>query len=167
MAAETLSLAGEKVVLFDRMASPARKFLMAGRGGLNLTHSESWDTFKTRYAPLPLLLDRALDDFNATHLRDWCQTLGIDTFQGSSGRIFPVHMKASPLLRAWLKRLEKLGVEMNTRHTWQGWADDGTLLFDHAGTQHISVADDFSLGRRFFQNGQEITRQTPGQRAFG
>ena len=124
IAAETLASAGCAVTVFDRMPSPARKFLMAGRGGLNLTHSEPLDLFLARYRPQePRLLD-AVRAFPPAALVAWCEGLGVETFIGSSGRVFPKTLKASPLLRAWLARLGSLGVELRTRHRWIGL--DGT-----------------------------------------
>ena len=98
------------MILHERMPSPARKFLLAGRGGLNLTHSESLETFLDRYGPMRPQLDAAIRAFPPEALRSWCEALGLPTFVGSSGRIFPRSMKASPLLRAWLRRLDGLGV---------------------------------------------------------
>ncbi len=130
IAAEHLASAGLAVTIFDRMPSLGRKFLMAGRGGLNLTHSEDFETFLTRYGPLPPQLDAALRAFRPTDLRDWAHGLGEETFVGSSGRVFPQSFKASPLLRAWLRRLDGLGVTVRTRTQWKGWTADGALLFD-------------------------------------
>ncbi len=133
MAAEILSAAGRRVDIYDRMPSVARKFLMAGRGGLNLTHSEPFERFLTRYGKRAPLLKPALEAFTAKDLRDWADGLDAETFVGSSGRIFPKAMKASPLLRAWLKRLEAQGVKLHTRHDWRGWAKDDpskALLFN-------------------------------------
>lgn len=134
-AAETLAKAGEPVVIAERLASLGRKFLMAGRGGLNLTHSETLETFLTRYEPAePLLLD-AIRAFPPLDAVGWSHGLGQETFVGSSGRIFPRAMKASPLLRAWLGRLADLGVRVETRTTWRGWDPDGRpLLEDASGT---------------------------------
>ncbi|CAM3131696.1 NAD(P)/FAD-dependent oxidoreductase [Asticcacaulis taihuensis] len=129
MAAEILSAAGRHVEIYDRMPSVARKFLMAGRGGLNLTHSEPFDRFVTRYGKRAPLLKPALEAFTPKDLRAWADGLGAETFIGTSGRIFPKAMKASPLLRAWLKRLEAQGVVLHTRHEWRGW-QDGALLFN-------------------------------------
>jgi uncharacterized flavoprotein (TIGR03862 family) len=128
-AAETLASQGLRVDLYDRMPSPARKFLMAGRGGLNLTHSEDFDAFLSRYAPKTPALSAAIQAFTPDSLRDWAAGLGQETFIGSSGRVFPKVMKASPLLRAWLGRLDDLGVTLHTRHEWQGWNSDGALRF--------------------------------------
>jgi predicted flavoprotein YhiN len=118
MAAEVLGEAGVAVTVFERMPSPARKFLMAGRGGLNLTHSEDLDAFLGRYPDLPPLLARAIRAFPPTQLIAWANGLGQETFAGSSGRIFPAAMKASPLLRAWLARLSTLGVALRLNHRW-------------------------------------------------
>jgi uncharacterized flavoprotein (TIGR03862 family) len=128
--AETLAQAGTAVTIYDHMPSPARKFLMAGRGGLNLTHSEPFDLFLDRYEGARERLEPSLRDFTPDALRAWAHGLGIETFVGSSGRIFPVGMKASPLLRAWLRRLESLGVRLATRHAWRGWDEKGALSFD-------------------------------------
>lgn len=120
IAAETLAQAGVAVTVFDHMPSPARKFLMAGRGGLNLTHAEPLDAFLPRYRPqAPALLD-AVRALPPAALIAWCEGLGIETFLGSSGRVFPKTLKASPLLRAWMGRLGGLGVELRTRHRWIG-----------------------------------------------
>ena len=126
IAAEHLAGHGE-VTLFDRMPSPGRKFLMAGRGGLNLTHSEPIERFLARYSTQNLA--PALVAFPPDAAIAWCQGLGQETFVGSSGRVFPKAMKASPLLRAWLGRLAAAGVTLRTRQTWQGWADEGALRF--------------------------------------
>lgn len=126
IAAETLANAGMQVHVFDRMPSPGRKFLIAGRGGLNLTHSEPLDTFLTRYGPAAAWLEPAIRAFPPEALRAWCEGLGEETFIGSSGRVFPKRMKAVTLLRHWLRRLEALGVHYHPRHHWRGW--DGSYL---------------------------------------
>lgn len=128
MAAERLSAAGCRVTIYDRMPSPARKFLMAGRGGLNLTHSEPFERFITRYGKRAPTLRPALEAFTPRDLRDWADVLGAQTFTGTSGRVFPKAMKASPLLRAWLKRLEAQGVVLHLRAPWRGWDAQGRLL---------------------------------------
>jgi uncharacterized flavoprotein (TIGR03862 family) len=133
MAAERLAASGARVVVYDRMPSVARKFLIAGRGGLNLTHSEPMDRFAGRYGKRAAALKLALDAFSPRDLRAWADSLGAETFVGTSGRVFPRAMKASPLLRAWLKRLEGLGVAIHTRHDWRGWEGDA-LLFDTPGS---------------------------------
>lgn len=129
MAAEVLSALGHPVTLYERMPSPARKFLMAGRGGLNLTHSEPLATFITRYGPSTGPVQRAVTAFPPDALTAWANGLGSPTFVGSSGRVFPKAMKASPLLRAWLQRLAGRGVTLHLAHTWTGFGPDGALLF--------------------------------------
>jgi hypothetical protein len=128
MAAEVLRAGGVAVTLYERMPSAGRKFLMAGRGGLNLTHSEPLDLFLARYGAAAGHLRPMLEAFRPRALIDWADTLGADTFTGSSGRIFPRAMKASPLLRAWLARLERQNVRFRLRHDWRGWAN-GALCF--------------------------------------
>lgn len=130
MAAEVLAEYGASVVVHDSMASVARKFLMAGRGGLNLTHSEEFPAFLSRYREAAAWLEPAITAFPPQRLRDWCEALGQPTFVGTSGRVFPVAMKASPLLRAWLRRLDGQGVRFALRHRWTGWDDQGHLTFD-------------------------------------
>ncbi len=129
MAAEQLAANGVHVDLYDTMPSVGRKFLLAGKGGMNLTHSEPFGTFVSRYGKRATQVEPLLQDFNADSLRAWTQGLGIDTFVGSSGRVFPADMKAAPLLRAWLKRLRDSGVQFHMRHRWLGWNDDRTLRF--------------------------------------
>ncbi|WP_281292054.1 NAD(P)/FAD-dependent oxidoreductase [Nitrospirillum amazonense] len=130
MAAEALAGKGVAVNVYDAMPSPARKFLMAGRGGLNITHSEPLDRFLTRYGEAAPVVAPWIRRFTPDDLRAWVHGLGIETFVGSSGRVFPVGLKASPLLRAWLRRLDGLGVTLKARHRWTGWTDDGALAFD-------------------------------------
>jgi uncharacterized flavoprotein (TIGR03862 family) len=132
MAAEVLATAGCAVDVYDAMPSLGRKFLRAGIGGLNITHSEPSDRFARRYGDRQAALQTALDAFGADALRDWVHDLGIQTFVGSSGRVFPAEMKAAPLLRAWLHRLRGLGVRTHVRHRWQGWEADGQLRLTHA-----------------------------------
>lgn len=127
MAAETLAEAGRQVMVFDSMASVARKFLLAGVGGMNITHSEPRPAFDARYREAEDWVAAWLDRFDAGALRAWIQGLGVDTFVGSSGRVFPADMKAAPLLRAWLRRLRGQGVEIHTRHRWLGWDAQGGL----------------------------------------
>lgn len=129
MAAEVIAAGGARVRLFERMPSIGRKLLMAGRGGLNITHSEPLDAFKARYGEAADWLAPFIDAFPPAALRDWCQGLGQQTFIGSSGRVFPEVMKASPLLRAWLARLNNLGVEIVTRAEWTGWDEHGAIRF--------------------------------------
>ena len=128
-AAETLAKAGHAVTLYERKPTLGRKFLMAGRGGLNLTHSEDYRAFITRYGSRSEILAPIIKKFSPLSLQDWCKGLGQDTFVGSSGRIFPTSLKASPLLRAWQERLEQLGVTIRLNSNWHGWAEDGALRF--------------------------------------
>ena len=137
MAAERLAARGAAVTVYDRMPGPGRKLLMAGRGGLNLTHGEKLETFLARYAGAASRLAPAIAAFPPAALRAWCEGLGQKTFVGSSGRVFPAALKASPLLRAWTSRLAKLGVGFAMRQRWLGWADDGGLRF--AGPDGASV----------------------------
>jgi len=130
MAAEVLSAAGLRVEVFDAMPSVGRKFLLAGRGGLNLTHSEAPDRFLSRYGARRPEVAAWLAEFGPQQLRDWARELGVETFVGSSGRVFPIEMKAAPLLRAWLHRLRAAGVIFHARHRWRGWDADGALRFD-------------------------------------
>ncbi|ABE63335.1 HI0933-like protein [Nitrobacter hamburgensis X14] len=129
MAAEVLARGGVRVTVFDAMPSAGRKFLMAGRGGLNLTHSEPLPQFLARYGAAAPHLKPAIDAFTPEALRKWADDLGQPTFVGSSGRVFPKTLKASPLLRAWLRRLDSLSVTLALRHRWTGWDRDGRLLF--------------------------------------
>jgi uncharacterized flavoprotein (TIGR03862 family) len=129
MAADVLSAASLKVTVYDRMPSVARKLLIAGRGGLNLTHSEPLDRFKARYGKAVARLAPIIEAFPPQALIAWAEALGQPTFIGSSGRIFPKSLKASPLLRAWLARLGKQSVQIKTRHDWQGWSETGELIF--------------------------------------
>lgn len=127
MAAEVLAAGGARVDLYDAMPSVGRKFLLAGVGGMNITHSEPKDAFLSRYGERRAEIARLLQEFDADALRDWIHSLGIETFVGTSGRVFPTDMKAAPLLRAWLRRLREQGVVIHTRHRWLGWSEDGTL----------------------------------------
>jgi len=129
MAAEVLAQGGAKVTVYDAMPSAGRKFLMAGRGGLNLTHSEALPQFLTRYREAMPYLKTAIEAFPPDTLRGWSEALGQPTFVGSSGRVFPQAFKASPLLRAWLRRLDASGVQFALRHRWTGWDENGRLLF--------------------------------------
>lgn len=130
MAAEVLVAGGVPVTVYERMPSAARKFLLAGRGGLNLTHSEDFERFLSHYAAVAPHLRAALEAFPPAELRAWSESLGQKTFVGSSGRIFPRAMKASPLLRAWLARLRESGVIFRLRHRWVGWDADGALVLE-------------------------------------
>ena len=144
MAAQVLAQAGIEVHLYDAMPSVGRKFLLAGKGGLNLTHSEPLDLFASRYGARSDVLLPMLQAFDATALRSWAQGLGIDTFVGTSGRVFPQEMKAAPLLRAWLQQLrhpaQGLGVQFHMRHRWLGWDDQRMLQFETPhGPQRIDA----------------------------
>lgn len=143
MAAEVMATAGLKVTVVEHMPSVGRKFLLAGRGGLNLTHSEPIDQMLTRYGSQAARLEPALRAFDAAALRAWSAGLGEATFVGTSGRVFPRSLRATPLLRAWLRRLDELGVRVETGTRWLGWRD-GALWFDRAGEQH-TVATDVTL----------------------
>jgi uncharacterized flavoprotein (TIGR03862 family) len=129
MAAEVLAQGGARVTVYDAMPSAGRKFLMAGRGGLNLTHSEPLPQFLAHYREAVPHLKAAIEVFPPQALRGWSEVLGQPTFVGSSGRVFPKAFKASPLLRAWLRRLDSVGVQIALRHRWTGWDETGRLLF--------------------------------------
>ena len=122
--------ADAEVHVFDAMPSPGRKLLLAGKSGLNLTHAEDFDVFLGRFGTARAALEPALRSFPPEAIRQWAAGLGVETFIGSSGRVFPVAMKASPLLRAWLSRLREGGVTLHARHRWQGWNAEGVLVFD-------------------------------------
>ena len=142
MAAEVLIEAGIKVDLYDAMPSVGRKFLMAGKGGMNISHSEPYDKFLSRYGARRIYIKSFLDEFTPQALRDWLQELGIETFIGSSGRVFPVNMKAAPLLRAWLHKLRVAGVNFHMRHRWLGWIEDENTTLNFAtpeGERKIKV----------------------------
>ena len=140
MAAEVLAKRGVSVAVYDAMPSVGRKFLMAGKGGMNITHAEDFSDFVTRYrSSIPpnldpnihhqLSIENLLHEFSPNNLRQWIKDLGLDTFVGSSGRVFPTDMKAAPLLRAWLTRLRELGVTFHMRHRWLGWNEQQALRF--------------------------------------
>ena len=141
MAAEALAEGGAQVELFDAMPSVGRKFLLAGKGGLNLTHSEALPVFVSRYGERAPQVAHWLEALSPQALLDWAATLGIETFVGSSGRVFPKDLKAAPLLRAWLHRLRERGVVFHMRHRWLGWAADGALRFaSPPGERSITTA---------------------------
>ena len=140
MAAQAAAERGAQVDLFDAMPSVGRKFLLAGRGGMNITHAEGYQSFVTRYGRQSHRLRPALDQFGPQQVRDWVHGLGVDTFVGSSNRVFPTDMKAAPLLRAWLHRLRESGVQFHMRHRWTGW-QDGQLAFDTPDGQRLLAFD--------------------------
>ncbi len=129
MAAETLRAAGLQVDLYDAKGSVGRKFLIAGKGGMNLTHSDPFDVFATRYHERRDEVAAWLRGFDAEALRAWARGLGVETFVGTSGRVFPSDLKAAPLLRGWVRRLREQGVRFHMQHRWLGWNDDGALRF--------------------------------------
>lgn len=129
MAAEAAVTAGAIVELYDTMPSIGRKFLLAGKGGLNLTHSDPMESFLSRYGTCRALIEPAIRSFPPAALRAWAHELGVETFVGTSGRIFPTDLKAAPLLRAWLRRLRMAGVQFHVRHRWCGWDEHGRLRF--------------------------------------
>ena len=141
MAAEVLSQSGIPVDLYDAMPSLGRKFLMAGKGGLNLTHSEPLEAFLCRYGARRVAIEPLLRAFGPDDLRAWARDLGVDTFVGSSGRVFPTEMKAAPLLRAWLHRLRGAGVRSHVRHRWLGWDDQNRLRFATPDGELVVAAD--------------------------
>jgi uncharacterized flavoprotein (TIGR03862 family) len=144
MAAERLAAAGVAVTVYDQMASVGRKFLLAGRGGLNLTHSEPLEDFLGRYRPPNEQLRAAIEAFPPQRVRAWCEALGQETFVGTSGRVFPKAMKASPLLRAWLLRLQGEGVTFAMRHRFTGW-QDRALVFARPDGTTVSDAPDATV----------------------
>ncbi len=141
MAAEVLAAGGAQVELFDAMPSLGRKFLLAGVGGMNITHAEAKDAFIQRYGSRASEIGRLLEGFDADALRAWIHALGIDTFVGSSGRVFPSDMKAAPLLRAWLRRLRESGVALHTRSRWLGWSESGALRIATTNGEREIAAD--------------------------
>ncbi|MDP2056537.1 MAG: TIGR03862 family flavoprotein, partial [Thiobacillus sp.] len=135
MAAEILSQSGVRVNLFDAMPSLGRKFLLAGVGGMNITHSEPFESFLSRYGARAAAIRPLLEAFPPAVLREWIHGLGVETFVGSSGRVFPKDMKAAPLLRAWLHRLRESGVRFHVRHRWLGWTYDSTRASARSGSE--------------------------------
>jgi len=137
-AAERLRAAGLDVDLYEAKGSPGRKFLIAGKGGLNLTHSEPRPLFDSRYREQASIVGQWLDRFDAQALRDWAAGFGVDTYVGSSGRVFPVDRKAAPLLRGWVRRLKEQGVRLHVNHRWTGWNEQGALRFaSEHGSQDV------------------------------
>jgi uncharacterized flavoprotein (TIGR03862 family) len=145
MAAETLATAGHAVSVYEQMPTLGRKFLMAGRGGLNLTHSEPQAAFMARYRDAADWLLPSMATFTPGNVLAWCEELGQETFFGSSGRAFPKSMKASPLLRAWRARLDELGVVFHLRHRWTGWNEAGQLCFETPQGQFVADQADATL----------------------
>ncbi len=141
MVAQVLAEAGVVADVYDAMPSVGRKFLLAGRGGLNLTHAEPRAALLSRYPDLHADLRQALSAFDGQAVRDWAHALGIETFVGSSGRVFPTEMKAAPLLRAWLQRLRALGVRLHMRHRWTGWDEAGDLRMCHRAADGSQQTD--------------------------
>jgi len=141
MAAEAARAAGAEVDVYEHLGSVGRKFLIAGKGGLNLTHSEPFARFVERYGHRSAQVARWLKAFDADAVREWARSLGVETFVGSSGRVFPSDLKAAPLLRTWLRRLRADGVRFHVRERWLGWNDDDTLRFAHDGVDHRVRAD--------------------------
>jgi len=141
MAAEVLSQAGQAVHVYDAMPSAGRKFLLAGKGGLNLTHSEAFEAFASRFGSRREVVEKWLRDFGPESVRDWARHLGVETFVGTSGRVFPADMKAAPLLRAWWHRLRSNGVQFHMRHRFKDWDAEGALTFETpAGRQRVAAA---------------------------
>lgn len=141
MAAECAAAAGAMVDVFEGKPSVGRKFLIAGKGGLNLTHADPFERFVARYGARAEPVARWLRAFDADALRAWAKALGVETFIGSSGRVFPSDLKAAPLLRAWLRRLRAEGVAIHARHRWTGWREDGALAFDTPSGPFHAQAD--------------------------
>ena len=141
MAAEAARASGATVHLYDWLGSVGRKFLIAGKGGLNLTHAEPAPAFVARYGSRAHEVGGWLAQFNASAVREWARTLGVETFVGSSGRVFPMDLKAAPLLRGWVRRLRASGVHFHVHHRWIGWGEDGELRFAHADGERRVRAD--------------------------
>jgi uncharacterized flavoprotein (TIGR03862 family) len=161
MAAEVLATGGAKVRVIDHMASPARKFLMAGRGGLNLTHSEPLEQFLDRYGEARSVLESAIRAFPPEALIDWCHGLGVETFIGSSGRVFPKTMKASPLLRAWLRRLDALGVTLDLKTEWAGEKRGDAMILALGGASWPRLGSDASWVTQLRRRGVAVNDFVP------
>lgn len=149
MAAETARAAGLVVDVYDAKGSVGRKFLIAGKGGLNLTHSDPPELFASRYRERADVVAPWLREFGPEHLREWARGFGVDTFVGSSGRVFPADLKAAPLLRGWVRRLREQGVDFHVHHRWTGWGKDGALAFETKDRGRVFVQADavlFALG---------------------
>ena len=145
MAAEVLARGGASVTVFEKMPTVGRKLQVAGRGGLNLTHSEPLDAFLDRYGTARPWLTPAIEQLDPATLRQWCEDLDEPTFIGTSGRVFPSRLRATSLLRAWLRRLGDLGVELRTQHEWRGWDDAGRLLFTDADGTAVTVESEATV----------------------
>ncbi|MGN6519203.1 MAG: TIGR03862 family flavoprotein [Dokdonella sp.] len=141
MAAETARAAGAEVDVYDRMGSVGRKFLIAGKGGLNLTHSDPFERFVSRYRERAGEVRAWLETFDADALRAWARGLGVETFVGTSGRVFPLDLKAAPLLRGWVRRLRAAGVRFHVNHEWLGWDEHGALRFATGHGERTVPAD--------------------------
>ncbi len=141
MAAETVRAAGIDVDIYDAKGSVGRKFLVAGKGGLNLTHSEPRPAFDMRYGARQPDVATWLDDFDADALRQWARSLGVETYVGTSGRVFPMDRKAAPLLRGWVRRLRDSGVRFHVGHRWTGWTEGEALRFETSGGEHVTRTD--------------------------
>ena len=141
MAAETVRAAGIEVDVYEAKGSVGRKFLIAGKGGLNLTHSAPRPGFDRRYRERAIEVGRWLDDFDGDGLRNWTHGFGIDTYVGTSGRVFPMDRKAAPLLRGWVRRLRESGVAFHVQHHWLGWNQDGGLRFATPDGEHCVAVD--------------------------
>ena len=141
MAAETIRAAGHQVDVYEAKGSPGRKFLIAGKGGLNLTHSDPHALFVSRYRERASEVGAWLADFDGPALRAWAGRFGVETYVGSSGRVFPVDRKAAPLLRGWVRRLKEQGVRLHVQHRWTGWHEDGALRFETPDGQVAVHAD--------------------------
>ncbi len=139
MAAEVLLQAGVAVDIYDAMPSLGRKFLLAGIGGMNITHAENFDNFVSRYGEQSANIKPLLQQFGAEQLREWICNLGVESFVGTSGRVFPLEMKAAPLLRKWLHRLREAGVKIHTRHRWIGWQDEHLLFATESGEKTVKA----------------------------
>lgn len=160
MAAEVLATSGLKVTIVDHQKKPARKLLLAGRGGLNLTNSMDLEPFLQRFGPSRHLLEPALRAFPPEAVRKWCQDLGIETFVGTSGRVFPIGLKASPLLRAWLRRLDKLGVTLQSSTPWRGFDETPTILA-LGGASWPELGSDAAWTKTFEQAGIAVSPLKP------
>jgi uncharacterized flavoprotein (TIGR03862 family) len=161
MAAEVLARGGAAVRVMDQMPSPARKFLMAGRGGLNLTHSEPLDRFLDRYGEARSFLEPAIRAFPPEALIAWCNGLGIETFVGSSGRVFPKAMKASPLLRAWLRRLDGLGVKLELKTDWTGDKEADAMILAMGGASWPRLGSDAGWAQMLRRRGIDVSEFIP------